>query len=144
MNSDILRSNISKLISSRQHEQRAWIIPSSPRITQQMLVWRSSEWNCLMAVGDNDNTILVLFSEYQQSIFKFDKAIDISSQPRGQNFPLLRPKLLYIGACISTNTWLLKSPKMRDNDYKLSNHRLMTVLCRTKTTFTDFRKPSKQ
>ena len=38
---------ILKLLSSRQHEQRAWIIPTeSLRVTQQMLVLQSSAWKC--------------------------------------------------------------------------------------------------
>ena len=55
---------ILKLLSSRQHEQRAGIIPTeSLRVTQKMLAERSSTWKCSMAVSDNNNTILILFSE---------------------------------------------------------------------------------
>ena len=72
-NADTLRSKqtnnhrdlqiILKLLSSRQHEQRAWIIRTeSFRVTQQMLVLRISAWKCAMAVSDDDNTILILFS----------------------------------------------------------------------------------
>ena len=54
---------ILKLLFSRQQERRAWIIPTkSLRVTQQMLVLGSSAWKCSMAVSDNDNTILILFS----------------------------------------------------------------------------------
>ena len=56
-NSDTLRSKqankhrdlqvILKLLSSRQHEQRAWLIlTESLRVTQQMLVLQSSAWKC--------------------------------------------------------------------------------------------------
>ena len=54
---------ILKLLFSRQQERRAWIIPTkSLRVTQQMLVLGSSAWKCSMAVSDNNNTILILFS----------------------------------------------------------------------------------
>ena len=42
---------ILKLLSSRQQERRAWIIPTeSLWVTQQMLVLRSSAWKCSMVV----------------------------------------------------------------------------------------------
>ena len=74
-NADTLRSKqennhgnleiILKLLSSRQHEQRAGIIPKeSLRVTQHMLVLRSSAQKCSMAVSDDNNTILILFSGY--------------------------------------------------------------------------------
>ena len=59
-----------KLLSSRQHEQRAWIIPTeSLRVTQQMLVWRSSAWKCSMAVSDNDNTIFQFYLRDSSTVF---------------------------------------------------------------------------
>ena len=59
-----------KLLSSRQHEQRAWIIPTeSLRVMQQMLVWRSSAWKCSMAVSDNDNTIFQFYLRDSSTVF---------------------------------------------------------------------------
>ena len=73
-NADIIRlkpantnrdlQNIRKLLSRRQHEQRPWIIPmKSLRVTPQMLIWRNSS-----------------------TVVEFDRAIDISSWARRQNF----------------------------------------------------------
>ena len=46
------------------HEQRGWIISTeSLRVTQQMLVLRTSAWKCSMVVSDNDNTILIYFRD---------------------------------------------------------------------------------
>ena len=101
---DILRSKqannhrdlqiILKLLSSRQHEQRAGIIPpESLRVTQQMLVLRSSAQKCSMAVSDDDNTILILFSG-QQHRFQSDRAIDICSQARAQNVSSVEAKVV--------------------------------------------------
>ena len=57
INTDL--QNILKLLSSRQHEQRALTIPmKSLQVTPQMLVWRSSAYKCSMAVSDNEITIL--------------------------------------------------------------------------------------
>ena len=75
--------NILKLSSSTQHKQRLINSTKSLRVTQQMLIWRSSAWKCLMAVIDNDNAILILFytvfSSMELLIFPLKRGQNLSS-----------------------------------------------------------------
>ena len=87
-----------------------------------------------MAVSDDNTTILILFSG-QQHIFQFDRAIDICSQARAQNFSSVEAKVVA--------HWNFKSPKMSNDDDKRSNYGLMNALRRTKAIFADFSKSPK-
>ena len=134
----------SHAIKLRQHSIERDVdlhVVISLRVTQQMLVLRSSAWKCSMAVSDNDNTVLILFSRQQHSS-QFNRAIDICSQARVQTFSSVEAEVVarWNLKQMSTDTQrvTLKSPKMSNDDDKQSNYRLMNALCRAKAIFADF------
>ena len=59
--------------------------------------WRSSASKCSMALSNNDKTNLVYFRN-SSTVFEFDKAIDISSQAKGQNFSSVKAAVVAHGS----------------------------------------------
>ena len=128
-NTDTLRSKqannhrdpqiILKLLSSRQHEQRAWIIPTeSLRVTQQILVLWSSAWKCSMAVWRGQHYFNFVFGIVAQFLVWYSYWYLLSSE--SAEFLVCRSRSCSTLELVimSTNTQrvTLKSPKMYDND----------------------------
>ena len=78
------------MLFSKQHEQRPWIIPkSSGHAIDFILV----EFCIEMFDGGKWQRLL-----YFSFIFEFDRAIDISSKARGQNFSSVKAEVVLHGS----------------------------------------------
>ena len=78
-------------------------------------------------------TTTTLFKFYFRDRSTVFRTIDICPQARGQNFSSLKAKVVaHWNLKTKTQRVTLKSPKMRNDDDKQSNFRLMNVLYRTK------------